>query len=216
LEQVSDVTFGFEYGFKPNITLGLHRTKGAGPTRSNVFGFTKYQVIQQDKNNMPITATVLGMLSMGSKSKDSDVASLQHFAKFSHRLTYGVQLLLAHKFSNRFSLQLIPGYTHRNIVYYDDQNGIFSMGAAAKIQLTKSSGIILDATLPFTKKTYDGTVRTPALGIGWEIETGGHVFQLNFTNARGINETDYIPYTSTKWSKGEFRFGFTVARRFSI
>jgi hypothetical protein len=216
LEQATDVNFGFEYGFRQNLTLGLFRAKGAGPTRSNVVGSVKYKLMSQGENSMPITATLLGVSSMSTMKKSSDSSSISSFPKFTNRMSYSVQLLLARKFGNRFSLQLMPGYTYRNLVQYDDQNGFFTMGAAAKIQLNKANGIIFDATLPLTNKTYGGQVRTPSIGIGWEIETGGHVFQLNFTNAKGIHETDYIPYTSSKWSQGQFRLGFTVARRFSI
>ena len=55
------------------------------------------------------------------------------------------------------------------------------------------------------------------LGFGLEWETGGgHVFQMNFTNATGLVETDYIPYTTTSWLDGEYRFGFTIARKFRL
>ncbi len=216
LEQATDVNFGFEYGMRKNLTLGLFRAKGNGPTRSNVVGSVKYKLISQGENSMPITATLLGVSSLSTMSKGNDLGSINSFPKFTNRLSYSAQLLLARKFGNRFSLQLMPGYTYRNLVNFDDQNGFLTMGAAAKIQLNKANGIIFDFTTPITNKTYGGNTRTPSIGIGWEIETGGHVFQLNFTNAKGIHETDYIPYTNSKWLDGQFRLGFTVARRFSL
>jgi hypothetical protein len=51
--------------------------------------------------------------------------------------------------------------------------------------------------------------------MGIEINTYGHVFLLNFVNSRGIGEGQFIPYTKSKWSEGQFRFGFTIARKFN-
>jgi hypothetical protein len=135
LEQATDVNFGFEYGLRQNLTLGLFRAKGAGPTRSNMVGSAKYKLMSQGENSMPITATLLGVSSISTMRKSSDSSSISSFPKFTNRISYSVQLLLARKFGNRFSLQLMPGYTYRNLVQYDDQNGFFTMGAAAKIQL---------------------------------------------------------------------------------
>jgi len=49
-----------------------------------------------------------------------------------------------------------------------------------------------------------------------EFETGGHVFQLMFTNAQGILENTYLPETKSRWADGEFRWGFNLTRDFSF
>ena len=160
----------------------------------------------------------MGVASI-STMKSTDVEGvLSNFGKFAHRISYTAQALIARKFSDRFSFQIMPGYTHRNQVEIDDVNGIFSIGAATRIQINKVFGIIADFTMPLADRP-EGFYAP--LGIGLEIETGGHVFQLNFTNATGIIENDYIPYTTTQWGKNangktEFRFGFTVSRIFNL
>jgi len=139
---------------------------------------------------------------------------LSNFEKFAHRMSYTTQLLIARKFSDRFSLQIMPGYTHRNRVAVDDVNGIFSVGAVTRIQINKVFGIIADFTLPIADRA-DQYI-TP-LGVGLEIETGGHIFQLNVTNAAGIIENDYIPYTLENSDGGmDFRIGFTISRLFNL
>ena len=115
-----------------------------------------------------------------------------------------------------FSLQLIPSYVQRNLVTFDDENGLFSMGIATRVQVSKVIGIIADATLPFSSLRTTENGFYPAIGIGLEIDTGGHVFQVNFTNATAVMETDYIPYTTSNWLDGEFRLGFTVSRVFNL
>lgn len=77
-------------------------------------------------------------------------------------------------------------------------------------------GLVADATFPFSPTITSLNGYSPAIGVGFEFDTGGHVFQLNLTNATGIFETDYIPYTTTDWLDGEFRIGFTISRWFNL
>ena len=106
--------------------------------------------------------------------------------------------------------------THRNFVNLDDINTIVSIGGAGRFQISRGFAILVDGRLPmrFQEVEFDHTV---PIGIGFEWETGGgHVFQLNFTNASGISETDYLSHTRSRWSDGQVRFGFTIARQFKI
>ena len=59
-------------------------------------------------------------------------------------------------------------------------------------------------------------VQYPNLHIGFEFETGGHVFHVNFTNSRGMLENDFLPYNSANWAQGAFRLGFTISRTFPL
>jgi hypothetical protein len=148
-------------------------------------------------------------------AKSETEGVLNYFAKKNHRLSYHVEMIMARKFGTRFSLQLSSAITHRNIVSSSEENSTISIGAASRIQLTKSMGLILDAKKPFLVNK-NGFQHWPT-GVGLEWETGGgHVFQLNVTNATGLNETDYIPYTNSNWTKGQFRLGFTISRLFTI
>ncbi|MEM6965741.1 MAG: DUF5777 family beta-barrel protein [Bacteroidota bacterium] len=220
LENATDVLFGFELGISDDLTLGISRTKGSGELRALVNPSVKYRIIRQKtEGGSPVSLTLMGVGSISTmKSVDSD-GSLANFGKFAHRISYTAQALIARKFSDRFSLQIMPGYTHRNRVNFNDVNGIFSLGAATRIQINKVFGIIADFTMPFADRPTesDGSRRYFApLGIGLEIETGGHVFQINFTNTSGIIENDYIPYTTSNWGDNEFRLGFTISRLFNL
>ena len=62
---------------------------------------------------------------------------------------------------------------------------------------------------------YRSNKYTNPFGIGFEINPFAHVFHLNCMTSMGLGEGQFIPYTSKKWSKGEFRFGFTIARKFN-
>lgn len=225
LENATDVMIGAEYGLTNRFTIGLFRAKGAGITPEGnsgleqlTNGILKYRVLQQTNDNMvPFSMTMVGVVSLSTAKRiEGNPDLIRSFPQFAHRMATNWELILARKFSEGFSLQLLPAYTHRNLVTFEDENGIFSIGAATRIQLNKVVGIIADLTVPFSsRRTSDAGYYYP-FGIGLEFDTGGHIFQLNFTNATGIMETDYIPYTTSSWGKGEFRLGFTISRLFNL
>lgn len=217
LENATDIMIGVEYGVSQTLTIGLNRTKGSGPLKRLVNGIVKYKLLQQkEDDSMPVTMTLLGVASASTMAKSDDPEVLNFFDEFAHRFIYTGQLLIARKFSDNFSLQLIPSYTHRNVVGFNDENGIISMGFASRIQLSKVFGIIVDGTFPFSDLRTSENGYYPAIGVGLEMDTGGHVFQVNFTNATAISETDYIPNTRGDWGEGQFRLGFTISRTFNL
>jgi len=218
LENATDVMIGFEYGITDKFMIGLNRAKGSGPLRQNVNGLAKIKLAEQDvENGLPFSLAVLGVASISTMPKSDIEGQLNFFGKFAHRMAYHGEFILAKKFSNYFSLQASGAWTYRNIVPSLDKNDLVSVGVASRIQMSKSIGIIVDARYVFSDiRTSDGGYYMP-LGVGIEWETGGgHVFQMNFTNATGIEQTDYIPYTTSNWFDGGYRLGFTIGRQFKI
>lgn len=211
LETAQDILIGVDYGLTDNINVGLNRTKGAGPLTQLLNTTLKYRFLRQSEES-PISATGLGIWTISTMRRDeTNEFVLNNFSQFSHRFIFAAQILVARKFSERLSLQVFPSYVHRNIVGFGEPNGIFSFGGAIRFQLTKVLGIIADATIPIGNDSTNA-----AIGLGLEIDTGGHVFQVNFTNARAIIETDYIPNTQATWRDGEIRLGFTISRVFNL
>ncbi len=216
IENAADILIGLEYGATDNLTLGLFRTKGAGPLKQLLNGQLKYKLLaQRTGEGSPVTITVLGFAAWSTMKKSDNPEAINFFPKDVHRLVSGGQLLIARKFSSHFSLQITPGFLHRNIVPHRDENNLYSLGIATRIQFTKVLGLIADITFPFSdyRNEYDFE---PPFGIGFELDTGGHVFQVNFTNVRGMSEADYIPYSNARWGDGEFRLGFTISRTFNL
>lgn len=226
LETASDVSIGAEYGFSDRITAGLYRTKGAGVSadgnsglRQLMNGLVKARLLQQQTEGTPLSATFMGLATMSTQQKleGSGVeGAIASFPKFGHRFAFHGQLILARKFSDAFSLQLSPGYTHRNLVPFEDGNGLFSLSAGARVQVTRTLGLLADVAMPLADSRGADTGYHPAVGVGFEFETSGHVFQLNFTNATALMETDFIPYTTSAWGDGQFRMGFTISRWFNL
>ncbi len=199
---------GADYGITEQLMIGV----GRSTYLKDYDGFFKYKILRQTTNDrMPFSLSVLGSISI--QTVDAYAPSGESYS-FNNRLGYVSQLLLARKFSSAFSLQLMPTYLHYNLVRYrNDPNDIFSLGVGGRIKLTKRLSLtgeyymLLGDRLRGTKN---------ALSMGLDIETGGHVFQLLFTNAMGITEKTVIGQTFGDINKGAIHFGFNISRVFTI
>lgn len=217
LENSTDILTGFEYGITDALDFGVFRTKGSSELRQNVNALFKAKLMAQNENRNPISVTVLGMGTVSTMQKSTAEGVISSFPSDAHRLSYHAQLMMARKFSSGFSLQVHGSWTYRNLVYDFDTNDLVSAGFSARVQVTRVMGIIFDSTFPFSSLRTEENGYYPALGIGFEFETGGgHVFQINLTNATGMSETDFIPNTTSNWAEGEFRLGFTISRLFNL
>ncbi len=228
LEDAADIAVGFEYGIKNNLMAGISRTKGGADMRQLMHGFLKYRPLTQTVDNkIPLSLTVVGNASWATmKRTDFDPYNpvLSSFKTcetckgvFANRWRYALEVHFARKFSERISIQISPMMIWRNLVKIGESNALFTANAGARIKLSKGAALMLDANLPMSK-TYWGASRRYQIpiGIGMEFETAGHSFQVNLTNSRGIVGTDYISDTSSNWTKGEFRLGFTISRLVKI
>lgn len=218
MDNISDVRFALELGITDDLMLGLGRTKGGGAPHSNVLdGFLKYRMLRQTKDNSkPLTITGLGGFGLTMMESNGDPASLGNFEKFAHRGSYIAQLIIGRRLNEYVSLQVSPSYVHRNLVAFDDENGLFALGLAGRYRFLKHWSLLVDYYLPFSElRDNDPTYHHP-FAFGLEIVTGGHTFQLNFANSRALTETQFLPYTRGDWSSGEFRFGFHISRPFKI
>ena len=220
LENARDVSIGLDMGFTDNLTLGISRSKGAGLLKQLVNLSGKWRLLSQTTDGKtPVSLAFAGVASLSTMASSDNPEAINFFDSFSHRMVYNAQLLLSRKFSAGFSAQIGAGYTHRNVVPFGEENAIINLSVASRIQLTKVLGLIIDWTLPlngaqspFNDSELGVAEYYAPFGIGLEMETGGHVFQINLTNASGLLETDYVPYTSSNWGDGQYRLGFTISR----
>ena len=196
----------FDFGITDNLTLGV----GRSTFRKELDGFVKQRIFQQTKGakNIPFTLviaagyTVYTQEVLGSKPTVAD------------RSAYYVQLIAGRKFSQKFSLQLSPIFIHTNIPFViTDDRKIFAMGGGARFKVSKRTAITADYHYPFGQ--FDKNYTNP-LSLGVDIETGGHVFQLHFSNATGLNERAYITQTTGDFFKGDVRLGFNISRMFKV
>lgn len=222
-DNASDIRFAFEYGITDKLMIGLGRNKGTGaPYRSLVDGFVKYRLLHQKKTGMPVSLTLLGVATGTYMKASPDMSQVAHFPEWQHRLAYATQANIARKFGNWLSLSVMPTFVYRNYVAADDVNALFAIGGSAKVNITPTKAIILEyyhalssgGTRPADASAFGPGYRN-SLGIAYEWDTFGHNFTINLTNSKGFTETQFIPYTFEDWLKGQFRFGFSISRKFT-
>ena len=222
----SDILMATEYGISDRFTLGSGRTKGAGEIKELYHLSGKYRALRQTTNGVPFSITLLtnGAISAQEKNVNSP-NDISFFPDSGDRLTYLFQGIIGRKFNKDLSLQVMPTYVLRNRVQQFDEEGLFVLGGSGRLKFSKRFGLIVEYFRPFSDFRNDDAYRVAnniteeyydPLGVGLEIETGGHVFHLNFSNSSALLENDFLPYSEKNWGDGEFRFGFTISRVFQL
>jgi len=202
---------GLEYGITNWMMVGI----GRGTYEKTYDGFLKFSLLRQSKGkkNMPVSLSYLATTAVNTLKWEGS-GSLN----FWDRVSYVHQVLIARKFNERLSVELNPTYVHRNMVNTEmDPNDLFAAGVGMRFKLTKRFSLnaeyyyVIPPVHDYrSEKTYD------PLSIGVDIETGGHVFQLFFTNSLPIIEKGFIGETAGNWLDGGIRFGFNISRVFAL
>ena len=213
-DNAADIRFAFEYGATTNFDIGIGRSKGVGQQTEVLDGYVKYRFLQQEKKGMPINLTFVSSMAAPYRKASTDSTSTAYYQSSLERLIFTNQLLVSRKFSNRLSIQINAGYHHRNLVAYNDVNGMIFSGGAIRFRLTETFGVITEYNHVWNRQLATGQ-KNP-LSFGLEILTGGHNFTLVFTNARAINENLFLSNTASDWLNGQWRFGFSINRRFKL
>jgi hypothetical protein len=199
----------FDFGVTKNLMFGF----GRSTNQKELDGFIKYRILHQSKGKGAMPVSVLAVAgSVLNTLKWTDPTRKNYFTS---RMGYYGQLILGRKFSESISLQFMPTIVHRNLVpTANDPSDMIAVGAGARIKLSKRISFNADYYYRVNPNETDGTFNP--LSIGFDIETGGHVFQLHFTNATGMNEKTFLTQTTNDWSKGDIQFGFNISRTFQL
>ncbi len=209
----ADVRLGLDYGLTDRLMVGL----GRSGHQKTVDGFLKYKLLRQCDAGCtaPLTIAVLATSSMTTAPSDLVPWYAPGRADyFSHRLTYAGQVVVGRKFSEGFSMQLMPGVVHRNLVETaNDPNDVFFLGVAGRGKITKRMALNAEY-FHALRDAVPG--RHNSLSVGVDIETGGHVFQLHVTNSTGMFERAFITETTGDWGRGDVHFGFNISRVFTL
>ncbi len=224
LDNASDIRIAFDDGITDNFSIGLGRSR----MNEMIDISLKYAIVRQTKDfKIPVTITLFsscGYNAMHSNRLYAEVQNKDFKTRESHRFNYFNQVLIASKLTNRFSIQFMPAWFHRNFIVQKqnpvnqkwDGNNYFILGGAFRFKITDRSSIIADYYHnfhPFYQKHPD--FKNP-LALGYEIETGGHVFSLFFANNSSILENNFFITTFDSWSKSQIKFSFCISRNFSF
>lgn len=203
------IRLGLDMGITDRLAIGAGRS-----TLDKTYdGFVKYKLLRQSsgKRSMPITAAVFASAAIQTlRWPDPNRENL-----FSSRLYYTFQVILGRKFSESFSLQLSPTVVHRNLVgTRAEKNDVPALGIAARHKLSKR--IALNAEYIYVMPNTLAPEFKNSLSVGFDIETGGHVFQLHFTNSTSMIERGFIAETTGSWADRGIHFGFNISRVFTL
>lgn len=205
----SNIRFSFVYGITDWLNAGFSRSSA-----SKVYdGHIKYRLIQQEKGKSAFTIVGFNSFEYNSGLSEIDFPLIESLDRYS----YTSQLLISRKFNDKLSLQLTPVFLHENFVENDFQdNSQYLLGMGGRYKISKRVTFNFEYHAHLNRASQSNSLvkfRNP-LSLGVDIETGGHVFQLQVTNSRFMNEAGYLSRTAGDWGKGDIFFGFNIWRVF--
>ncbi|HHZ65961.1 MAG TPA: hypothetical protein EYN51_10795 [Flavobacteriales bacterium] len=223
MDNASNIRFAFDYGVTDKLLIGIGRSK----VKEHIDGSIKYKILAQTTDNkMPITMVWYSGMAVTPMQSPRNADGSEKWSKAAHRFSYIHQLIIARKFSSAISFEILPTYSHRNYIVRnvnpdngaEEQNDLFSIGIAGRVKVNNRLSIVGDYFYTFSKYRNNNSASPHymPLGLGIEIETGGHIFHINLTNSPGIIGNDYIPDTEESWIDGDIKLGFNIARVFYL
>jgi len=205
----ASMRLGFDYGLTKRLMIGI----GRSTYQKQYDGFAKFKILRQSSGakNMPLSISAVGTVMYKSLKFDDPTRTNYQSSNF----YYCGQVIFARKFSESLSLQLMPTLVHYNFVSTaNDPNDLFSVGAGGRFKLSKRVSVNVEYYYQLPANQFAGTYNS--LSVGFDVETGGHVFQLYMTNSTGMTERTFISETTGDFFKGDIRLGFTISRVFTI
>ena len=205
------IRIGLDYGVSDKLAIGF----GRNSYKKIYDGFFKYSVTKQKKNGFPISVVAISSIAIKSL-RFSDPGRDNYFRS---RLSYVHQLVLARKFTSRLSLEVVPSWVHFNLVSSaSDQSDIPVLAAGGRMKVSKR--VSINAEYGYRIQLNDDAANIndfyDSFSVGVDIETGGHVFQLQFTNSLPMFEMGFLAQTNDRWSEGGIHFGFNITREFVL
>ena len=196
--------FDLKYGINDRISAGAGRSS----LKKNYDIFTKLKLKKQS-NVFPVSVALFAKIEIETLKRENDFSD-----KLVNRLTYDTQLLIARKFNENLSLQIMPTWIHHNLVKtHENAHDLYSIGAGGRMKITKHVSLNADTFFPLGERDESFY---QSWGLGCDIQTGGHVFQIMVTNVQGSYESAYIENASGSMEGKNLYLGFNITRVFAI
>lgn len=203
------IRFGGEYGITDRLMIGFGRSS----FEKTYDGFLKYRILRQATGAKPMPLSLSYMTSIAAVTADFPDPERENLT--SSKFFYTHQILLARKFSDKFSAQIMPTLVHRNLVANTQvENDVYSLGMGIRQKLSNRVTVNLEYYYVLPDQIADRYENS--LSIGFDIETGGHVFQMHLTNSTSMIHKGFIAETSDNFFDGDIHFGFNISRVFTI
>lgn len=200
----AQVRLSLDYGIKDWLSVSVGRSSFLKIIDLN----SKIRLKRQVKNGFPVAI----VFNSASYIKQWKYAQLEKEFVFSNQLSYTNQFLIARKINRNLTLQFSPTMIHYNLVEnLDESNDKYSLGIGGRLKLTRRTSINAEYFLQFNDKR-----NANVLSLGFDIETGGHIFQLHMSNSSAMIDPNFITKTEGQWLQGDVYFGFNISRVFTL
>jgi hypothetical protein len=192
----ASVRIGAEYGVVPNLALNLGRSSLGRMVDVGL----KYRFMQQTTDNSrPFSVLMYGGVARTALSM------------MGSEWVYTGQLIAGRKETDRFSWQVVPS------VVSGKTGQVIAVGVGFREKITPRTTFNAEYIPVLSRPEGRGNAGFyNSFSVGVDIETGGHVFQLHFTNSAGMAEPQFIAQTNGSWLDRGFRFGFNISRVFTV
>jgi hypothetical protein len=205
------IRLGLEYGVSDRLTVGVGRSS----FQKTVDVFGKFRLLRQSTGarRVPVSVTLFASDAIVTEPTVANAAGTEYFNNM-QRQNFTGQVLIARKFSERLSLQLAPTLLKLGKAPTDDQL-VVAVGVGGRYKVSRRVALVAEYYyVPEDTRKAFGSYN--ALALGFDIETGGHVFQLHFTNSQGMIEKQFLTNTTGSWGRGDIHYGFNISRTFSF
>jgi hypothetical protein len=210
----SNIRLGANYSITNKLSVGYGITKNRMVSDFRI----KYNILEQTRDNkIPLALTAYG--NMGIDGRSDDYFGQNY--KFTNRLSYFAELIVARKITDWLSLQVSGSFSHINRVdslYEHDRFGISFSGRA---RISPQSSIVFNYGIPLTIEgiaEHKPMTDFPSdnFGIGWEIATSTHCFQIFVASSTDLVPQYVMMTNRNDWTQGDLFFGFTITRLWSF
>lgn len=208
-DDYADIRFAFAYGITDRLTAEIGRTR----TGKRYDGQLKYKFLQQAPQGMPVSATLLGSAALMS---DDFPPGQEDVLKTRHRMSYLTQLFVARRFHERIGGQLTGTWVHQNLADWEgEENNTYLLGAGASARITRLFHLRLEYYQPLNNKTRADATLQPTIGIGFDLLTPRHAFQISVSNTALLLEQEFMTQTTQQFfNQNGLMLGFHITRIF--
>ncbi len=207
-----NIRIGLSYAIHDRLTIGFGTTK-----------FKKYQdfswkvgILKQTRSNkIPVSVSYYGNFVVDARRGRTDIHTDQD------RYSYFNQLIIARRFSPKFSLQIAPSISHYNLAEERMPNDVVALSVGGRYKISDQTSILMDYSHPFIHHLNDVEFQNdpePGFSLGVEFSTSGHAFQLFLTSNKGIVPQENYRFNQNDFFKGNrnFLIGFNITRNYNF
>jgi hypothetical protein len=178
----------------------------------------KYTFLEQTrKNTIPVAVGFFGNVAIDGREDEAFGKNYE----FSDRVSYFAQLIVGRKFGEVTTIQANTSFSHYNATNAGIDHDKVALGVNGRIAINYKHSILFQCDVPLEIKSISehhefANTSYPNLGLGWEMRTSAHVFQLFISSSEGFLPQHNMMFNSNNFKEGEIRFGFTITRLYNF